>query len=196
MDSGTSTKCSARDALCAAAQYFHSCSIVPPHSPGRLSCMHAVQPVESGCRPSTPQEMLMKVLVVVLGLMTLLAAHPALAQRPHGGPGFLGPGPGGPPAGRLLERLIDPCRPACFDTARNCHETAEANAMASVQSPCAAQIQVAQGVCTTSRTSPDCQNAVRALRTCAQPYLTSLRSDFNACRSAAEACVDACESTQ
>jgi hypothetical protein len=131
----------------------------------------------------------MKVPVVVLGLMILLAAHPALAQRPH-------EGPGGPPAGRLLERLIDSCRPACFDTARNCHDTAESDTLASVQSKCGSDIQTAQSMCANNRASQNCQTAVSALRTCAQLSLASLRKAVRMCRDAAETCIDACDSRQ
>ena len=139
----------------------------------------------------------MKVLIVMLSLVTLLSAHPALAERPHGGPGFPGPGPGGPPAGRLLERLIDKCRPACFDAARDCRDKAEADALVSVPSHCtSSEIPTAQSACATNRASQACQDAMRALRTCAQPSLTSLRSAVSACHNDAETCVEACDSGQ
>jgi len=89
----------------------------------------------------------MKVLIAILSLLTFLAAHPVLAQWSPGGPGFPDGGPGRPPAGRLLERLIAPCRTACFDTVRICHDTAEADALASAQSACATEIQTAQSAC-------------------------------------------------
>ena len=146
--------------------------------------------------PTTPKETPMNVLIAILCLVTLLSAHPALAERPHGGPGFPGPGPGGPPAGRLLERLIDPCRPACFDTARNCHDTAEAEALTSAQSSCASEIQTAQSACATNRAAQACRTAVSALRTCAQPSLTSFRSAVSACHNTVETCVEACDSGQ
>src|SRR2546429_9265855 len=55
MGSGTSPRDSAADIPCAVAQCFPSCSIVPPHSSGRLSSSKAVQPdartAASGVRP-------------------------------------------------------------------------------------------------------------------------------------------------
>ena len=117
----------------------------------------------------------MQVLIAILSLLIFLSAQPALAQRP----------PGGPPVGRLLEQLIDPCRTTCFDTVRTCHDTAEAEALASAQSTCATEIQTAQRACaTTNRPSQACQDAVSALRTCAQSPLTAFRSAVNACNNA------------
>src|SRR5215470_14790437 len=98
MGSGTSAMCSTRDAACAVAQCFHSCSIVPPHSLARLSCINAYSltrralPLASGHEQSTSKETLMKVLITMLSLVILLSAYPALAQWPHGGQGLRGPG--------------------------------------------------------------------------------------------------------
>ena len=109
--------------------------------------MHGQQHLASGRRSSTLKEPLMQVLIAILSLLTFLFAYPALAQRSPEEAGFPGGGSGGPPAGRLLERLIAPCRTACFDTVRICHDTAEADALASAQSACATEIQTAQSAC-------------------------------------------------
>ncbi len=138
----------------------------------------------------------MKVLIAMLSLVTLLDAYPALAQWSHGGPSFAGPGPGGPPAGRLLERLIDPCRAACFDAAHGCRDSADADTLNDVQPKCQSQISTAKSVCATNHVSHDCQEAKGALYICAQPSLTALRSAVRVCRNAAETCVDACNSVQ
>jgi len=137
----------------------------------------------------------MKALLAMLSLVTLLAAHTALAERPHGGPGFAGPRPGAPPIGGLLERLIDPCRTACLDTVRNCHDTADTEALTCIQDACATEVQTAQSACADNRPSQACRNAVSALRACSQSCLPSLRSAVSACHDGLDDCLDACEGT-
>jgi len=115
----------------------------------------------------------MKGLIAMLSLVTLLSAYPALAERPHGGP----------PPGGLLERLID--------------VAAEDSASGDVQNYCSPQIQAAQSACVPNHhASQPCQGARRDLHTCAQPYLTQLRSAVRVCRNTAETCTDACDSRQ
>jgi hypothetical protein len=140
----------------------------------------------------------MKAFIAMLSLMTLLFAYPALAELPHEGLGFRGPGSEG---GRLLERLIDPtgtaCRTSCFEAARNCRDTAEATLLTSVgQNDCQKQTQNAQSACAVDRTSQPCQDARSALRSCAQHDLMTLRTTLRGCRNTAEMCVDACNSPQ
>lgn len=107
----------------------------------------------------------MKVLIAMLSLMTLLSAYPAWAERPHEGP----------PGGRLLDRLIDPCRAKCFDKVRTCRDGAEANALGEIQNDCSTLVQAAQSACATDHTSQGCQAAKYTLRSCAQPDLTKFR---------------------
>src|SRR5215475_7250668 len=120
----------------------------------------------------------MKVLIAMLSLVILLSAYPALAEWPHGEPGFRGPRPEG---GRLLERLIDSCRARCFDQARTCRDAAETTMLTSVQGSCPGQIQAAQIACKPDHTSPGCQDAKSTLRSCAQPAMKTLRSDLYSC---------------
>jgi hypothetical protein len=139
----------------------------------------------------------MKVLITMLSLVILLSAYPALAEWSRGG--LRGPGAEG---GRLLEQLTNPngatCHAGCGDTARTCRENADNTFLTSVNSPtrCQTQIQQAQQTCAMDRTSPDCQTARSALRSCAQPDLLTLRTNLRACRNAAETCGDACVSGQ
>jgi len=141
----------------------------------------------------------MKALIPMLSLVILLSAYPALAQWSHGGQGLRGPGAEG---GRLLEQLTDPtratCRAGCVDAARICRDSADNIFLTSVNSSsrCQTQIQQAQGMCATDRTSPDCQTARSALRNCAQSDLMNLRTALRACRNTAETCGDACVSGQ
>jgi hypothetical protein len=132
----------------------------------------------------------MKGFIAMLSLMILLSAYPALAE-PHGGP----------PGGRLLDRLVEPCHAKCFDQVRSCRDAAEASTLNDLQSPtnaCATQIAVAQSACATDHASQGCQAAKSALRSCAQNDLSKLRVALYNCRNpeVVEQCVAVCNSQQ
>jgi hypothetical protein len=138
----------------------------------------------------------MKAFIAMLSLATLLSAYPALAAPPFGER---------QPGGRLLEKLIDPCRTSCFDQVRSCRDVAQASALDTIQKSCGSgdsgqntsPLQAAQIACKSDHTSQACQAARSALRSCAQSALTQLRSALYTCRNPTnvENCVEIC-STQ
>lgn len=106
---------------------------------------------------------------------------------PRGGvgqPGF---------SGGVLEQLIHPCRATCRDTARDCSDAAESDAVTCAQNTCAQEIVTAQSACAVDRTTQACKDAVSSLRTCGAACLTTLRSAVTSCRETLSDCVDACD---
>jgi len=133
--------------------------------------------------------------VVALVVLVMGIAATAWAFGPRrGGPGFGGE-PGGVHGGGLLERLLDPCRGDCLDTARTCGETAESTALSCAQSTCASQIQAAQSACASDRGSQACRTAVSDLKECLSPCLDDLHMALSTCRDALGSCREACNSS-
>lgn len=139
-------------------------------------------------------------MMTALALLMLGLTIPAGARGPgRGGPGAAGlpgPGPEGGFAGGVLEQLISPCRAGCLATARDCRDAAETSVLSCVQDVCATEITTAQSACATDRTSQSCQDAVSALRTCAQTCLETFHDAVTACRDALGVCRDTCDTTQ
>ena len=136
-----------------------------------------------------------KWFVAALAMVCLSVAVAAWARGPRGEPGFGGPGRGGLPGGCLLERLLDPCRGACFDTARSCGEAAETDAVSCAESTCPTEIQGAQSACETDRRSDECQTALGTLKDCLEPCLDTLHTAVTSCRDALGTCREACSAT-
>jgi hypothetical protein len=130
----------------------------------------------------------MKAFIAMLSLVTLLSAYPALADPPFGGR---------QPGGRLLEKLLDPCRASCFDQMRSCRDGAEGSTLGALQQDCSTPIATAKSACATDHTSQGCQAAKSALRSCAQTDLKQLRVALYNCRNpeVVEQCVAACNNS-
>ena len=137
-------------------------------------------------------------VVATLSLLMLGLAVPTRAREPSRGgfgpPGFAGPRPAGGFAGRVLERLVSPCRAGCLETMRTCHDTAETDVLSCAQEACATEIETAQSACATDRTSQACRVAVNALRSRGDACLETFQDEVTACRDALDVCHDACES--
>jgi hypothetical protein len=134
--------------------------------------------------------------LATVALMVAVSAGPVAARGPGGPgvPGFPGggPGPHGSGSSALLERLIYPCRSACFDAARTCTDTADAAALSCVGAACASTIDTARTACDGDPLTDDCRTARSALKTCPQACLTTRNDAAGTCRTTADDCLDAC----
>ena len=159
-----------------------------------------------------------KLVMAILGALSLTLAVQAWAhgivRGPRGGQGDRGapgtpgtpgipgasftPGPNGPGPngsrhfGRLVDRLIYPCRNDCVEAERSCTEAAESNALTCAAQTCDAEIQTARTDCTTDRTSQACQDDVSALATCVQPCIDSQSAAVISCLDTFKACLAVC----
>lgn len=118
--------------------------------------------------------------------LALLAVYAEAWAR--GGGGRFGAGG----RGGLLEALIDPCRAECADTARACHEAADAEALACIGAACADQVAAAQAACAGERGQAACREAVSVLRECGESCLETRATAIAACREAHGECREAC----
>ena len=134
--------------------------------------------------------------VATLVTLAMGMAAAAWAHGPgRGGRGFGPPGGEGLRGGGLLERLIDPCRGVCLDTARTCGETAESAALSCAQTTCPTEIQAAQTACAADRTSDVCKSAVNDLKDCLGPCVDDLHTALTSCRDGLGTCREACSSS-
>lgn len=99
-------------------------------------------------------------------------------------------------SGGVLQQLVFPCQATCHESARDCTEPLETEAVASVQSSCATQVSTAQTACAADRRATACRDALTALRACGESALTSLQTGIAACRDTQASCIDACETAQ
>ncbi len=123
---------------------------------------------------------------IVAGIALALGMASVALGFGHGGPdGASGPG------GRLVERLVFPCRSGCFDTSRTCFQTAGSTATTCTTSRCESQIGAARTACAPGRTSA-CESAIGTLETCAQPCTDTAATSATSCRDTMLSCVTAC----
>src|SRR5262245_1612982 len=133
--------------------------------------------------------------LAALPLILAAMAAPVAGRGPGGpGPGFPGggPGPHGFGSGALLERLIYPCRSACFEAARTCTDTADTPALSCAEAACASTIDTARTACASDPSTDDCRTARDALLTCAQACLMTRNDAASTCRTTGDECPDAC----
>lgn len=137
-----------------------------------------------------------RTMMIVLAILFVVTALPALAQGRHG----FSLGGGGRAhaqhARGILGQLIFPCPAACADTARTCLDDADGAALTCVTGACSAEITTAQTACAEDRTSEDCEDAVEALSDCADTCLDTRADAVDVCRDTARDCRDACESDE
>ena len=137
--------------------------------------------------------MLIVALTTLFALSVVVPVGARAFGRGGGGPGFGGRAGG---LGGLLERLLNPCRSDCRDTADDCSAAADSAALTCIDGACAAEVTTAQSACATERRSPDCRDAISALRECAATCLDTRTTAVTACHAALGDCLDACDSAQ
>ena len=134
--------------------------------------------------------------------LTLAVAVMAWAHGPMGGFGDRGPhgnfGGGGPlglrpggSSGGLLQELIFPCQGDCVSSFHTCSDTADSAALMCIGAACETEIQAAQDACATERTQ-GCQDALTALRTCAQSCLSTRQMSLLDCANTLRSCRQGC----
>jgi hypothetical protein len=126
----------------------------------------------------------------VAAIVALTLAVPAWARGPLRGR-FSTPH-AAPRAPGLLTQLIFPCRAACVNTARDCDDSADSEALTCISDACTTEVETAQTACGTDRTSEACHDAVSALQTCSESCLTTRQSALSDCREALATCRAAC----
>jgi hypothetical protein len=141
-----------------------------------------------------------KLIVPTVAVLALTLAAPAWAHPGRGGPRGGGPRGGAghirPRAlhlGGLLQQLLFPCDAACIDDVRDCHGTADDNALSCVTDACPTEIDAARAACTDDSTTQECRDALSALRDCSEPCLETRAGDLDVCREALSNCRDACD---
>ena len=129
----------------------------------------------------------------MLGLVTVLTLTLAGAALAHGpSRGGFGEPHAAPRAPGLLTQLIFPCQAACVATARECDDSADADALTCISAACPTEVSAAQTACAADRTSQTCRDAIGALQTCSDSCLTTRQTALTACRSALATCRTAC----
>src|SRR5262245_57238536 len=145
-----------------------------------------MQGFRSGIRKIAP------VAVVVLGLSAAAWGHGFWHER-HGLGGDAEPDGGhGGCSGRLIKRLVFPCRAQCVDTVKSCVGTTKNTAVTCVSAACTNEIAAAQSACQANPDTTGCDTALETLKTCAQNCSDSARTAMDACRTTASSCFSAC----
>ena len=115
---------------------------------------------------------------VALGFGHERGHHGTMGRRPDG-------------TDRILERVVHPCHAGCFDESRTCTEAATSTASTCVANSCGGDVTAAQAACKSGKTST-CQNAMGALRTCAQTCTDTAATSQQSCRTTMASCLGRC----
>lgn len=147
-----------------------------------------MQGFRSGIRMIPP------VAMVVLGLTATAWGH-GFWRHGFGGDGEAGGGEHQGCSGRLVQRLVFPCRAQCADTAKSCVGNTKGTAVTCVADACTNEIAAAKSACQANSDTPGCDAAIGTLKTCAQACSDSAHTAMDACRTTASSCFSACGNT-